>query len=68
MDEPQDTLKNVFADDGGDDSDADMPPDDWIVDDMDGALHLPDAGTTTKDSFVKEMGEWIAAFSWRRAE
>ena len=67
VDEPQDTLKDVFGDDGGDNSDADMPPDDWIVDDMDGALHLTDAGTTTKDGFVKEMGECITVFSWGRA-
>lgn len=57
LDEPRENLDGVFGDDVGDDSDADMPPDDWIVDDMDGALHLPDAGTTTKNGFVKEMGE-----------
>lgn len=62
LDEPHGTLADVLGDDVGDDSDADMPPDDWIVDDMDGALLIPDADVTTKNGFVKEMGELPSSF------
>jgi chromosome transmission fidelity protein 4 len=54
LDDLQDSALDLLNDN---DSDADMPPDDWIIDDTDGALNAPDIDSSTKNGLVKEMGE-----------
>lgn len=57
LDDPHESALDLLNDLNDNDSDADMPPEDWIIDDTDGALNAPDVDSSTKNGFVKEMGE-----------